>query len=259
MRIAVISDLHIGARDRTCGFRHDPGPFGRWLDRLEATHDELVLLGDIWQLDHGALPGRAAALRALTRTRARAAWLDARIAGGGYALVHGNHDAWIHGALGAPTRLIREHAGRRAVLVHGDAFDPVLGAAPRVSHSATWFTGRLRRAGLRGPAERLEEQDVQIKARRFGGPDGPYAAGARALASAHGAGLVVMGHTHVPTLLPLGDAVLANTGTCSRGRFMGVSIDLGAGQVCLIGPGARPTRTATFPPGAGVTAPRRTR
>lgn len=246
MRIAAISDLHIGARDRTCGFRHDPGAFGRLLDQLEAGHDEIVLLGDIWQLDHEALPGRGPALRALRLARARAGWLDRRIDGGGYTVVHGNHDAWTREALDARTRVVRTHGGRTAVLVHGDAYDPVLGSAPRVSHGATWFTGRLRWAGLRWPAEQLEEQDVQIKARRFQGADGPYVAGARALSAAHGAQLVVMGHTHVPTLIDTGGAVLANTGTCSRRRFMGVSIDLGAGSVALLGDNARAETTRAF-------------
>jgi predicted phosphodiesterase len=246
VRIAAISDLHIGTRDRTCGFRHDPVAFGALLDRLEADHDEIVLLGDIWQLDHEALPGRTAALRALRRARARAGWLDGRIAGGGYTVVHGNHDAWIAAALDAPTRVLRSHGGRTVLLEHGDAHDPVLGQAPRVSHTATWFTGRLRWAGLRWPAEQLEEQDVQIKARRFQGEAGPYAAGARSLAEEHRADLVVMGHTHVPTLLDLGGTTLANTGTCSRRRFMGVSVDLARGEVALLGPGARVTRSAAF-------------
>jgi predicted phosphodiesterase len=246
VRIAAISDLHIGARDRTCGFRHAPRSFQAFLDALEAEHDEIVLLGDIWQLDHEAMPGRGAALRALEMARARAPWLDRRIEGAGYTLVHGNHDAWTREALDAETQLVRSHAGRSAVLVHGDAHDPVLGGAPRVSHSATWFTGRLRWAGLRWPAEQLEEQDVQIKARRFQGADGPYAAGARQLGVAHDAQLVVMGHTHVPTLVDTGAAVLANTGTCSRRRFMGVSIDLTAGHVSLLGEKARVVRTRAF-------------
>ena len=247
MRIAAISDLHIGTRDRTCGFRHAPERFCAFLDRLEADHDEIVLLGDIWQLDHEALPGRASAVRALARARRRATWLDARLRNGRYALVHGNHDVWTRAELGAEHTLVRSYGGHRAVFVHGDDFDPVLGKATRVSHAATWFTGRLRWAGLRGPAEQLEEQDVRIKARRFQGVDGPYATGARHLARTHQSDLVVMGHTHVPTLIDVGETHLANTGTCSRQRFMGVSVDLGSGKVRLLGPGGRITRETDLP------------
>lgn len=247
MRIAAISDLHIGTRDRTCGFRHDTRAFTTLLDRLEADHDEIVLLGDVWQLDHEALPGASSANRALRAARARARWLDERLDAGGYTLVHGNHDVWTRDLLGAASRVDRTHGRHIAVFVHGDAHDPVLTGAPRVSHTATWFTGRLRWAGLRGAAERLEEQDVQIKARRFQGASGPYADGARRLAREHGSSVVVMGHTHVPTLLDCGGVLLANTGTCSRARFMGVSVDLGRGTVSLLGPAARVTRTAPLP------------
>ena len=49
-----------------------------------------------------------------------------------------------------------------------------------------------------------------------------------------GVQVVVMGHTHIPVRLELPDGVLANTGTCSRGRFMGVSVDTGTGEVRLL-------------------------
>ena len=152
--------------------------------------------------------------------------------------MHGNHDVWVREALDAESLLVRTLGDTTAVLVHGDAYDPVLGAAPTLSHAATWFTGRLRWAGLRWPAEFLEERDVQLKAQRFQGPDGPYASGARQLSRDHGAQVVVMGHTHVPTLVDARGVVLANTGTCSRGRFMGVSLDLLAREARLFGAGA---------------------
>lgn len=251
MRIAAISDLHIGTRDHTCGFRHAAASFLPLLDRLEQTHDEIVLLGDIWQTDHEGRVGVASERRALDRARERTGWFTDRIADRGYTVVPGNHDAVTREALGLDLLLVRRHGGRTAVLTHGDAYDPVIGQAPAVSRVATWVSGRLRWAGLRPLAEPLEEQDVQVKGRRFRGPDGPYGRGAAALAAEHGAQVVVFGHTHIPTVetlsTPGAGALLANTGTCSRARFMGVSLDLAAGTVALLGPGARETRTAALP------------
>ncbi len=247
MRIAAVSDLHIGTRDHTCGFRHAPASFLGFLDRLEETHDEIVLLGDIWQCDHQGRVGPASERRALDRARTRTAWLTERVADQGYTLVPGNHDAVTAEALALSPLLVRRHGGRVAVLTHGDAYDPVIGRAPGVSRAATWLSGRLRAAGLRPLAEPLEEQDVQVKGRRFAGTDGPYARGAAALAAEHDAQVVVFGHTHLPTLEALPGAVLANSGTCSRARFMGVSVDLAAGTVALLGPGARETRRAGLP------------
>ena len=44
MKIAAISDLHIGAYARSDSFGHAQDAFLRLLDGLEATHDLIVLL-----------------------------------------------------------------------------------------------------------------------------------------------------------------------------------------------------------------------
>src|SRR5262244_4408262 len=55
MRIAVISDLHIGAED----FSADG--FGEFLDHLEGEHDEIILLGDVFECYFPVLPWKALA------------------------------------------------------------------------------------------------------------------------------------------------------------------------------------------------------
>ena len=235
MRIAVISDLHIGARDRADTFRHGAADFGRFLDGLERSHDAIVLLGDIYQCDHGGLPGNRAGQLAAARQRSR--WLTERLRDPGYHLVSGNHDAIAASELGARRTL---RLGR-ALLTHGDQFDPVIGRAPATSTAATWASGRLRAAGLRPVARWLEGRDVSVKARAFQTPEGPYAAGARQLIADHpGVEVVVFGHTHVPwrLALPESGGVLLNSGTCSQGRLMYASVDSEPGprsraEVCL--------------------------
>ena len=103
LRIAALSDFHIGARDRGCAFQHDAQSFEPFLDALEQTHDELILLGDVWQLDHEFLPTQKSAALALQAARSRTKWLDERIKNGGYTVVHGNHDAAARELLGLPT------------------------------------------------------------------------------------------------------------------------------------------------------------
>lgn len=230
MRIAALSDLHIGARRHVDGFRHDPAVFARLLDRLEAEHDAVVLLGDVYQTDHALVPTRAAARRMLARARARVAELSARFERPPYVHVHGNHDAIAGAALGAPERL--RLPGRFPVLfIHGHQFDPVAVRARWAADLGTWTTGRLRAVGLRPLAWWLEQRDVAIKDRRFRGPGGPYARGAQALVHEHGAAIVVMGHTHCPGITPLSPGVMVNTGTCSGGRTMWVGIDSERGTI----------------------------
>lgn len=230
MRIAALSDLHIGARRHTDGFGHDLARFGRFLDRLEAEHEAVVLLGDVYQTDHALVPTEGAARRMLARARARVAALSARFERPPYVHVHGNHDAIAGAALGAPERL--RLPGRFPVLlIHGHQFDPVAVRARWAADLGTWSTGRLRAVGLRPLAWWLEQRDVSIKDRRFRGPAGPYARGARQLVHEHAAPIVVMGHTHCPGITPLEHGVMVNTGTCSGGRTMWVTIDSERGTI----------------------------
>lgn len=232
MRIAALSDFHIGARRHTDGFMHDVDRFGRWLDRLEATHDRVVLLGDIYQTDHTLWPTEAAARRMLDRARRRVPRLSARFERPPYVHVHGNHDAVAGPARGCPERVCCP--GRfPALFIHGHQFDPVAVRTPWLADLGTWAMGRVRAAGLRPVAWWFEARDVAIKDRRFRGPKGPYARGADRLVREHDVPIVVMGHTHCPSITPLRAGVLVNTGTCSRGQTMWVSLDTEQGSIAL--------------------------
>lgn len=236
MRIAAISDLHIGARDRTDGFGHEVAGFLAFLDGLERTHDRIVLLGDIYQTDHGVLPSGRARARHLHAARARLPELAARFGAPPYVYVHGNHDEIAADEIGAAT--IHEAPGTFSTLfIHGHQFDPVAREAPRLADLGTWTCGRLRAAGLRPLAVWLEGRDVAVKDRRFRGPGGPYARAASRLARTHGTPIVVMGHTHVPSVTPIREGLAINTGTCSHGRRMWASIDTEAGTATVHGPG----------------------
>jgi UDP-2,3-diacylglucosamine pyrophosphatase LpxH len=231
MRIAALSDFHIGARAYMDEFRHAEANFLAYLDELEADHDRIVLLGDIWQTEHALLPGRRAAAAQLARARRRLPALAERLRGPRYAYVHGNHDAVAGAELSAPTQLRIAADGFVALFIHGHQFDPIFNRARAAAQAATWFTGRLRRVGLRPLAQWFEGRDVALKHRRFGHIDGPYARAARQLLREHAADLVVMGHTHVAHLHALPEGRVVNTGSCARGRRVHVTIDTAARSV----------------------------
>jgi predicted phosphodiesterase len=228
VRIAALSDFHIGIADRMCALGHTPDAFLRFLDHLESTHDRIVLLGDIYQCDHALRTGPMSAARQLEQARARTPWLTQRLERPDYTLIHGNHDAITRVALDAPTAIRFGSDDFSVLLTHGDAHDPIIGTAPRVSATATWVSGRIRSAGLRPVAGWLEGRDVAIKADRFQVPGGPYAQGAASLIAEEGVDVVVFGHTHVPWRTEVPGGILLNTGTCSRGRQMYASIDTDA-------------------------------
>lgn len=231
MRIAALSDFHIGARAYMDEFRHDEARFLAYLDRLEASHDRIVLVGDIYQTEHSLRPGHQAAARELGRARRRLPALAERLRGGPYLYLHGNHDAVAGAELAAPEQLRLAADGFAVVFIHGHQFDPIFSRAYAAARAATWFTGRLRRLGLRPLAQWFEGRDIALKHRRFGHAHGPYATAARALLREHSADLVVMGHTHVPHLHLLPEGRIVNTGSCSRGRTMHVTIDTAARSV----------------------------
>jgi UDP-2,3-diacylglucosamine pyrophosphatase LpxH len=234
VRLAAISDLHIGAAAGRDGFGHAVADFAAWLDRLEREHDRIVLLGDVFQTDHTIVPGARRRARELFAARRRAGALAQRFAGDRYHYVHGNHDAIAKDELAAPTELRIAADGVELLFTHGHQFDPVARGAQWLADLGTWTTGALRRTPFVALARWLEARDVAIKHARFGGRDGPYARGAAELGARERAAVVIMGHTHAAELHDLGTVLYANTGTCSGGRRECVSIDTVARTIALL-------------------------
>ncbi|MEL6347177.1 MAG: metallophosphoesterase family protein [Myxococcota bacterium] len=230
MKIAAISDLHIGACPRMDSFRHRRDDFLRFLDDLESRHDHIVLLGDIYQCDHGWSVGTTE--QQLAGARAQTPWLTARLDQANYTLVQGNHDRITGDVLGAPDEVVFDGAFP-VLLTHGDQFDPIVGGAPLISYAASWMTGRLRWGGMRPLAAWLEGRDVAIKAQRLQTPEGPYAMGAQNLLTRRAVKTVVFGHTHVPWRLEMDAGVLLNSGTCSKGQRMYASVDTMTGETAV--------------------------
>ena len=74
MKIAVISDLHLGPADNTDLFGHDDAEFLRFLQFLESNFERIVLLGDIWETLSSKVPWTPEqALRACRRAHITAA------------------------------------------------------------------------------------------------------------------------------------------------------------------------------------------
>lgn len=231
MRLAALSDFHIGARAGMDEFRHDEAAFLERLARVVDTHDRVILVGDIYQTQHSFRTGMRAAAQQLHLARRRLPRLARALDRLDY--VHGNHDHVAADELGARSELRVDADGCAILFIHGHQFDPVFRRAHAAARAATWFTGRLRRFGLRPLAHYFEQQDIAIKHRRFGHAEGPYAAAARRLMRERGLDFVVMGHTHVAHRHRLPEGTVVNTGTCSGGRFTVVTLDTAARTVTI--------------------------
>ena len=225
MRIAALSDLHIGARPWMDEFRHSEGSFLRFLDRLEAEFEAIVLVGDVFQTDHCWIPGRRGAIRQLRLARGRLPDLAKRLAAAPYHYIYGNHDAIAQDLLAARETLALEADGLRIFFVHGHQFDPLFRRAWALTRAASWCTGRLRFVGLRALAQSIEGHDIRIKHRRFHHPEGPYLKAGRRLLREQHADIVVMGHTHMPVRVEVPEGIIVNSGSCSAGQLSYVAID----------------------------------
>ncbi len=234
MRVAALSDFHIGLDPATDAFGHDPGAFREFVDALLASHDQLVLLGDLFTADHAPRWGPRFASAHLRRILETVPWLVERLADPRVHYVHGNHDLAAAEVLGAAERLVLGDAGCRVLFVHGHQFDPIARRALLLANVGTWTTGRLRAAGLRPLAQFFEDRDVAIKDVRFRGRQGPYAAAANVACRDLGVSAVVMGHTHAARVDTLEHGLSLNTGTCSCGRREFVSIDTARKQAVLV-------------------------
>ena len=234
MRVAALSDLHVGLEPNTDAFCHASDAFAGFFDDLLAEHDRVVLLGDVVTADHAAIWGARFARTHLRRILTAHAWLADRIAHPRVIYVHGNHDLAARNVLGAAERVVLGEGRCRVMFVHGHQFDPIAVHALPLAHLGTWTTGRLRALGLRRVAQWFEDRDVEIKDVRFRGPRGPYATAADMLCRDAGVQAVVMGHTHAARLDRVEHGLSLNTGSCSLGRHQYVSLDLARGTGVLV-------------------------
>lgn len=234
MQIAVISDLHLGAGDRSDSFGHSDEHFSNFLDQLESDFDRIVLLGDIWETLTSYCPFDS--VEGLRRAREAHASLARRLLGPKYVYVHGNHDLVAARIDRAPSEWVLDSDGVRLVFTHGHHHDWLIRRARWLSESFVWLGAWARRFGfeaayrfgywldawLSKPTEELALDSFTTWALQF--------------AELHSADVVITGHTHVASSVLHRDQLYLNSGTCCEGRWSYLALDTKAGQydVCEV-------------------------
>lgn len=231
MRIAVISDLHLGRRDTVDHFGHDDSVFLRFLRFLESNFERVVLLGDIYETLTARRPHRQAA--ELAAARAAHPELVRRFALPQYHYVHGNHDLVAGTLLGAPDQLVLEADGVRMLFTHGHHHDWVIRKARWMSEAAVWAGAWLRRLRLRAMFHAFQTLDVRMSGGWMDPARNTFQRWALARAQERAADIVVTGHTHRGMRVEHGDRLFLNSGTCSEGQFSFLSLDTHNGQYGL--------------------------
>ena len=228
MQIAVISDLHLGAKDRLDRFHRYPDAEAELmasLGRLERAVDRVVLCGDIFETLRGPRPGPMqaqlqAALDAYPEL-ARRIVHDER-----YRIVPGNHDTLTEARFEAPQMHWEADHGLRIVFFHGHQSDRLARGRAPMSRLGVWAGGVLERMGV-PVTQRVDAQ----RGRAYPEPDAPGLDPRRlelvsvATGRGLGADVVVNGHTHDAVHREVGDTVYLNSGTWLNGRREAVLID----------------------------------
>lgn len=233
MKLAVISDLHLGAADAADGFGHRDRDFLRFLAFLEANFERVVLLGDIWETlttrrfgnpKHGLLVARRAHPR-----------IAQRLLQPQYVYVHGNHDMVAGHSDAAPALLTLQANGTRILFTHGHHHDWLVRRARWLSESAVWLGGWLRRLGLGSMYHAFDRLDTLRNRHHVPAEASSFQRWAVRLARQRGAEVVVTGHTHIAARQEHGDRLFLNSGSCARGKFSFLSLDTRAGAYAVHG------------------------
>ncbi len=228
MKIAVISDLHLGRGDRSDRFGHDDAEFLGFLDYLEGNFERIVLLGDIYETLQSPRP--LAQVRELATVKAAHPEIAQRFERDAYRYIHGNHDLVASHVDSAPTELMLRIDGVRVLFTHGHLHDWMLRHAKWFSETGVWLGGWLLRWGLEPVIRFFDSFDNTMSGVR----DNPHACSfqrwAVAMAHAREADVVVTGHTHKGVRAEHGDRLFLNSGSCSSGNLSFLSLDTGLGQ-----------------------------
>jgi predicted phosphodiesterase len=224
MRIAVISDLHIGAEE------FSPAGFAEFLDHLEREHDEIVLLGDVFECYYPRLPWRG--LAEYDRFDHLYGDITRRFRSAKYTILSGNHDGVVRRTRGIPSRAERAAAGFRVLLSHGHENEPPYRTPlrTRLVEWYVWLTYRLKRLGFPALYEFSFRREYEMYMKDGGAL---HVEAARAHVE-RGYDVVVFGHTHVERHVELrGGGIYINTGDCIR-RRMYASLDLARRECRLL-------------------------
>lgn len=222
MKIAVISDLHLGAGGYVDQFQHNEMEFLKFLNFLESNFEKIILLGDIYEtlmpLQFGdtkeALASCLSAHKAIVE----------RFQKPQYIYVHGNHDWIAQQHLKAPEeyRLIVD--GQHILFRHGHQYDSLIRTSRFISEFGIWIGGWLLRIGLWPIYKVISKLDENSSATKV-----LTKLEQLAIESAPKADIIVTGHTHISKRAEYNSKLYLNSGTCSGGRFSYLALDTRTG------------------------------
>ena len=213
MKLAVISDLHLGVGGPEDEFGHDDFEFLQFLAFLEANFEKIILLGDIWETLTAAA---RAQVEEIKRAQAKHREIHKRFQKQQYTYVFGNHDLVAKKHSGALEQFTLEADGVRILFAHGHQSDLWCSKAKCFSEAAmrvgAWLTRRGMKSVYRALAAIEQQRDrTNHYIKRW--------------AWNQDFDIVVTGHTHISERTEKGHQLFLNSGHCSYGQFHFLALD----------------------------------
>tara|TARA_Y100001963_G_scaffold143010_1_gene213297 strand:+ start:97 stop:861 length:765 start_codon:yes stop_codon:yes gene_type:complete len=226
MQIAVISDLHLGRKDKLDQFNRNQGAEAQLytlLRYLENHVDRIILLGDIFETLRSKTLDHESQLRSVLRHYPKVS--KKILTNEKYVLLQGNHDLVTGDLLGAPEMLKIKDNGTSIAFFHGHQLDPIVADfwTKNFERFGVWMGGWLERMGL--DITRKGNISSKFKALNNQWKVGKFEHAAAVMGSELGADIVVTGHSHHPMKVEFDEALFLNSGTRVCGRQDMILID----------------------------------
>ena len=231
MKVAVISDLHLGNGGPSDNFGHDDAEFLKFLSYLEGNFEKVVLLGDIYETLTCASPfGQA---QEYTRCREAHSEISKRFEKPQYTYIHGNHDLVAANMTGAAGDMRLNIDGTQLLFTHGHGFDFVERYARWFNVAGVWLGGWLCRLGLEPIMRAFDRLDHWQRGAQADPRKCKFQKWAVDLARRQEADVIVTGHTHQGVVAEHGSHLFLNSGSCAEGQYSFLSIDTRAGHYAM--------------------------
>jgi len=213
MKIAVISDLHIGHSEETHQLGHTDHDFANFLFELEKRYDKIILLGDIFEVEMEIVNTEEDTYE-MSVSEHQA--ITKRFKSDKYIYIFGNHDT-IARKYGAVEQYQIRYKGRSYLFIHGHQFDRLY---QTVKSKVAVFGGLCLLFGFKVLYRWTSESFPTLRSENelFQKTAIEHAAGT-------GCEFIVTGHTHDPMIIK-DHITYINSGTCTYGRICYVHMDL---------------------------------
>ncbi len=228
MKIAIISDIHIGSGDQADRFGHDDYEFLRFLKFMEANFERIILLGDIFETLTGKEYGKR--MNELKRCSQAHPEVSKRLVGNRrkYIYLHGNHDLVSAEAFRSSGEHFVSVGGNTILFTHGHVFDRISCNARRLAEWFVWIGGHIMRSGRRDTFNFLKHLDSCVLGSSGDFNKCDFQSRAMSAARRMGVDIIVTGHSHEGGQLAYDDGLYLNSGACLEGNFQYLSMDLAA-------------------------------